>query len=57
MFMQNGHPSFGRLPTDRPHQFKAQFVYQLPFGTSIVINQFAPSSWVMTSGLMSGRSR
>jgi hypothetical protein len=35
MFMDGGQPVFGRLPTDRPHQFKAQFVYQFPTGTSI----------------------
>ncbi len=35
MFKDGGTPVFGRLPTDRPHQFKMQFIYQFTFGTSI----------------------
>jgi hypothetical protein len=38
MFDQKGQPVFGRLPTDRPHQFKAQGIYTLPFGTSFGAN-------------------
>jgi outer membrane receptor for Fe3+-dicitrate len=40
MFLEDGTPSFGPLPTDRPNQFKAQFIYQLPFGTSVGINEY-----------------
>ena len=43
MFLENGQPSFGPLPTDRPNQFKAQFIYQLPFGTSVGINEYISS--------------
>ncbi len=38
MFDERGQPVFGPLPTDRPHQFKAQGIYSLPFGTSLGLN-------------------
>lgn len=38
-FNQTGQPSFGPLGTDRPHQFKAQFTYTLPFQTTVGVNQ------------------
>ena len=38
MFDEHGQPVFGPLPTDRPHQFKAQGIYSLPFGTSLGLN-------------------
>jgi hypothetical protein len=38
MFDQSGQPVFGPLPSDRPHQFKAQGIYSLPFGTSVGLN-------------------
>ena len=31
---QDGQPVFGALATDRPHQFKAQFLYDFNFGLS-----------------------
>ena len=34
-FDQTGQPVYGRLGTDRPHQFKFQGVYQLPWGMSV----------------------
>jgi hypothetical protein len=43
MFDENGQPVFGPLPTDRPHQFKAQAIYTLPFGTSLGANYFISS--------------
>jgi outer membrane receptor protein involved in Fe transport len=43
MFQDGGKPALGPLATDRPHQFKTQFIYQLPFGTSIGLNQFVAS--------------
>ncbi len=43
MFMDGGQPVFGRLPTDRPHQFKTQFIYQFNFGTSLGLNQYVAS--------------
>ncbi len=42
-FDQNGNPVFGRLSTDRPHQFKAQGLYSFDFGTSIGLNQYIAS--------------
>jgi hypothetical protein len=38
MFDESGQPVFGPLPTDRPHQFKAQGIYSMPFGTSVGLN-------------------
>jgi hypothetical protein len=43
MFDQHGQPVFGRLATDRPHQFKAQFIYQFNFGTAVGLNEFVAS--------------
>ncbi|HEY8551144.1 MAG TPA: TonB-dependent receptor [Vicinamibacterales bacterium] len=42
-FDQFGRPSYGRLATDRPHQFKAQVVYQFKFGTTVGLNQYVAS--------------
>ena len=47
-FDQHGQPVFGPLGTDRPHQFKAAFIYQLPFGTSIGLNQYISSGIPVT---------
>jgi outer membrane receptor for ferrienterochelin and colicin len=38
-----GNPSYGRLGTDRPHQFKLQATYSLPWGTTIGTNFLAES--------------
>jgi hypothetical protein len=43
MFDESGRPVFGPLPTDRPHQFKAQGIYTLPFGTSLGANFYVSS--------------
>ena len=43
MFDQHGQPVFGPLATDRPHQFKAQFIYQFNFGTAIGLNEYLAS--------------
>jgi len=43
MFTGNGQPSYGVLGTDRPHQFKAQFIYQLPTNTTIGLLQYVQS--------------
>jgi hypothetical protein len=43
MFKDGGVASFGPLATDRPHQFKTQFIYQFGFGTSLGVNQYAAS--------------
>ena len=38
MFDESGQPVLGPLPTDRPHQFKVQGIYTMPFGTSVGAN-------------------
>jgi hypothetical protein len=43
MFQDPGVPAYGPLPTDRPHQFKTQFIYQFGFGTSVGVNQYVAS--------------
>jgi hypothetical protein len=43
MFQDGGVPALGPLATDRPHQFKTQFIYQFGFGTSIGVNQYVAS--------------
>jgi hypothetical protein len=43
MFDEHGQAVFGPLPTDRPHQFKAQGIYSLPFGTSFGVNYYISS--------------
>ena len=48
MFQDGGEPALGPLPTDRPHQFKAQFIYRLPFGTSVGLNQYVASGLPVT---------
>jgi hypothetical protein len=48
MFEQTGRPVDGPLPTDRPHQFKAQLIYTLPFGTSVGVNQYVSSGIPVT---------
>ncbi len=47
-FDGKGEPVFGPLATDRPHQGKAQFIYELPFGTSIGINEYIASGIPVT---------
>ncbi len=43
MFQDGGTAAYGPLATDRPHQFKTQFIYQLPMGTSVGVNQYVAS--------------
>jgi Carboxypeptidase regulatory-like domain/TonB dependent receptor/TonB-dependent Receptor Plug Domain len=38
VFGQDGDPVFGRLATDRPHQFKVQGLYDFDFGTTVGAN-------------------
>jgi Carboxypeptidase regulatory-like domain len=42
-FQDGGIAAFGPLPTDRPHQFKANFIYQFNFGTSVGAVQYLAS--------------
>jgi hypothetical protein len=43
MFKDGGVADLGPLATDRPHQFKTQFIYQFNFGTTVGMNQFVAS--------------
>jgi hypothetical protein len=43
MFQDGGTAALGPLATDRPHQFKAQFIYQFDFGTSFGANEYIAS--------------
>ncbi|MDQ3212836.1 MAG: TonB-dependent receptor, partial [Acidobacteriota bacterium] len=43
MFQDGGNAALGPLATDRPHQFKTQFIYQFGFGTALGVNQFVAS--------------
>lgn len=51
MFQDGGQASFGPLATDRPHQFKTQFIYQFDFGTSVGLNQYVASGLPVTREL------
>jgi hypothetical protein len=42
-FDGHGKPLYGRLPTDRTHVVKGQFIYQWPFGTAVGITSFLGS--------------
>jgi hypothetical protein len=42
-FDETGTPLYGRLQTDRPHQFKAQGTYDLPWGTGVGVNYYLAS--------------
>jgi hypothetical protein len=43
MFQDGGTAALGPLATDRPHQFKTQFIYQFGFGTSLGLNEYVAS--------------
>jgi len=51
MFTGTGDPAYGPLATDRPHQFKAQGIYQFNFGTSIGVNEYVSSGLPVTREL------
>ena len=51
MFQDGGTAAYGPLATDRPHQFKAQFIYQFNFGTSVGLNQYVASGLPVTREL------
>jgi hypothetical protein len=42
-FDETGRPTYGRLQTDRPHQFKLQTTYDLPWGTGLGLNYYLES--------------
>ena len=43
MFDQTGNATFGPLPTDRPHQFKTQAIYQFGFNLTAGVNAYVAS--------------
>ncbi len=47
-FGDDGQPVYGRLATDRPHQFKLQGFYDFTFGTTIGLNFYAASGVPVT---------
>ncbi|MGH9364623.1 MAG: carboxypeptidase regulatory-like domain-containing protein [Thermoanaerobaculia bacterium] len=47
-FGQDGKPVYGVLPTDRTHQFKAQAIYTLPFGTTFGLGGYFASGIPIT---------
>jgi hypothetical protein len=51
MFQDGGTAAYGPLATDRPHQGKAQFIYQFNFGTSLGLNQYVASGLPVTREL------
>jgi hypothetical protein len=40
---RNAELVYGPLGTDRPHQFKAQFLYRFPFNLSVGVNEYIAS--------------
>jgi outer membrane receptor protein involved in Fe transport len=48
MFDQTGQPTYGPLPTDRPHQFKAQAIYETGFGLTAGLNAYVASGVPIT---------
>jgi len=42
----------GKLPTDRPHQFKAQVSYQFPIGTTLGVNQYVGSGTPVSTQML-----
>ncbi len=51
MFDQHGDAAYGPLATDRPHQFKAQAIYQFNFGTALGLNEYLSSGLPVTREL------
>jgi outer membrane receptor protein involved in Fe transport len=43
MFQDGGTAVFGPLATDRPSQFKTNFIYAFPFGTSVGLTEWVAS--------------
>ncbi|MDO8680944.1 MAG: carboxypeptidase regulatory-like domain-containing protein [Acidobacteriota bacterium] len=48
MFQDGGTAALGPLATDRPHQFKTQFIYLFGFGTSLGLNEYVASGLPVT---------
>ena len=53
----DGDVVYGKLPTDRPHQLKAQFVYQFPWRMTAAVNQIVMSGTPVTEyGILTGHN-
>jgi hypothetical protein len=48
LFGQDGQPVYGPLATDRPHQLKAQLIYETGFGMNVGVFQFVASGIPVT---------
>jgi hypothetical protein len=48
-FDSKGNPVYGRLQTDRPHQFKFQGTYELPWGTGVGVDYLLASGTLQQS--------
>jgi outer membrane receptor protein involved in Fe transport len=48
MFDQTGNATFGPLTTDRTHQVKAQFIYEMNFGLTAGVNAYVASGVPVT---------
>jgi hypothetical protein len=48
MFDERGEAVNGPLPADRPHQFKAQLIYDFSFGTSVGLNAYVANGTPVT---------
>jgi hypothetical protein len=53
-FDEGGEPVFGYLNTDRPHQLKAQAIYQFPFRLSVGVNQYLGSGTPISTRMSYG---
>jgi hypothetical protein len=51
MFDEHGQPVYGPLATDRPHQWKTQFIYAFNFGTSVGASEYVASGLPVTREL------
>ena len=51
MFDEHGQPVYGPLATDRPHQWKTQFIYAFNFGMSVGVNEYVASGLPVTREL------
>ena len=48
-FDANGNAVYGRLASDRPHQFKMQFIYETPWGSIVGLDQRIASGTPVTT--------
>ena len=51
LFDKSGEPVYGLLPTDRPHYFKLQATYDLPWGTNVGMQSFVASGGPLSTAV------